>query len=91
MCQGRGSIRSILTVSIQALRQIRKVFQTSRKQAVEVTVHTDLASRLFNEDRAAIAAIENQYHGRVIVKADPALHPELIKVVPVEDKGGHPA
>ncbi len=91
MCQGRGSIRSVLTVSILALRQIRKAFQTSRKQTVEVTVHTDLASRLFNEDRAAIAAIENQYHGRVIVKADPTLHPELIKVVPVEDKSAHPA
>ena len=69
-----------MTVSIQALRQIRRVFHTSKKQIIEVTVHPDLASRLFNEDRVAIASIENQYRGRVVVKADPALHPTTVKV-----------
>lgn len=83
MCQGRGSIRSAVTVSILALRQIRKAFQTSKKQTVEVTVHPDLASRLFNEDRTSIAAIESQYRGRVVVKPDPAHHPEMVKVEPV--------
>jgi ribonuclease G len=84
MCQGRGSIRSVMTVSIQALRQIRRAFQTSKKPVVEVTVHPDVASRLFNEDRAAIAALEGQYRGRVVVKADPALHPETVKVEPMD-------
>ena len=83
MCQGRGSIRSVMTVSIQALRQIRRVFHTSKKQIVEVTVHPELASRLFNEDRATIAAIESQYQGRVVVKADPMFHPATVKVEPV--------
>jgi ribonuclease G len=80
MCQGRGSIRSVVTVSIQALRQIRRAFQTTKKTVVEVTVHPDLAARLFNEDRAAITAMEHQYHGRVLVKANPAFHPEQIQV-----------
>ncbi|MBI3312509.1 MAG: Rne/Rng family ribonuclease [Candidatus Omnitrophica bacterium] len=79
-CQGRGSIRSAVTVSILALRKIRSTFHASKKEAVEVTCHPDLASRLFNEDRASIAAIETQYHGRVVVKADAALHPETVKV-----------
>ena len=82
MCQGLGSIRSVITVSIQALRQIRRAFQTSKKRVVEVTAHPDLAARLFNEDRAAIASIENQYHGRVVVKADPTQHPAAVKVEP---------
>ncbi len=82
-CEGRGSIRSVLTVSISALRQIKKAFHTSKKSTVEVTVHPDLASRLFNEDRTSIAAIENQYRGRVVVKADPTLHLETVKVQPV--------
>lgn len=80
MCQGRGSIRSVITVSILALRKIRATFQASKKEVVEVTCHPDLASRLFSEDRAAIAAIENQYRGRVVVKADPTCHPETVKV-----------
>ncbi len=82
-CQGRGMIRSVLTVSINALRQIRKAFQTSKKQTVEVTAHPDLASRLFNEDRNAIAAIEQIYRGRVVVKPDPSVHLETVKIQPV--------
>ena len=83
MCQGHGSIRSVMTVSILALRQIRSAFHTSKKEVIEVTVHPELASRLFNEDRSSIAALENQYHGRVVVKSDPSFHPETIKVEPV--------
>ncbi len=83
MCQGRGSIRSVVTVSIEVLRQIRRAFQSSKKQTVEVIVHPDLASRLFNEDREAIAAIESQYRSRIIVKADPTVHLETLKVQPV--------
>ena len=82
-CQGRGSIRSVMTVSILALRQIRSAFHSSKKSVIEVTVHPDLATRLFNEDRASIAAIETQYHGKVVVKADPAFHLETVKVDPV--------
>ncbi|MBI1953009.1 MAG: Rne/Rng family ribonuclease [Candidatus Omnitrophica bacterium] len=82
-CQGRGSIRSALTVSISALRQIKKTFLTSKKPTVEVTVHPDLAGRLFNEDRNSIAQIEKEYHGRVVVKADPTLHLETVKIQPV--------
>ena len=83
-CQGRGRIRSSLTVSINVLRQIKRTFQTAKKRAVEVTVHPDLASRLFNEDRDSIAAIENQYKGRVIVKPDPSVHLEMVKVDAVD-------
>ncbi len=82
-CQGRGMIRSVLTVSISALRQIRHAFHSSKKQVVEVTAHPDLASRLFNEDRASIAAIESQYRGRVVVKPDPTFHVEAVKIQPV--------
>lgn len=83
LCQGRGSVRSPLTVSIQCLRQIRRAFQTSKKEVVEVSVHPGVASRLFNEDRPAIQQIESQFRGRVVVKTDPAASIEMVKVQPV--------
>lgn len=81
-CQGRGKIRSALTVSILCLRQIKRAFQGSSKRVVEVTVHPDLAARLFNEDRESLTAIEKQFRGRVVVKADPTVHLEVLKVQP---------
>ncbi len=81
-CEGRGKIRSVITISIHALREIKKAFQSSKKRTVEVTVHPELASRLFNEDRDSLTAIERQFRGRVVVKTDPALHMEAVKVQP---------
>lgn len=83
-CEGRGRVRSVLTVSIEALRKIKSAFQTSHKKTVEVTVHPDLASRLFNEDRPSIAQLESRFRGRVVVKADATLHLETVKVQPLE-------
>jgi len=80
ICEGRGKIRSVITISIHALREIKKAFQSSKKRTVEVTVHPELASRLFNEDRDSLTAIERQFRGRVVVKADAALHMETVKV-----------
>lgn len=83
LCQGRGSVRSALTMAIQCMRQIRRAFQTSRKAMIEVTVHPEIASRLFNEDQAAIQQIESQCRGRVVVKADPSMTIESFRVQPV--------
>ncbi|KPK40292.1 MAG: hypothetical protein AMJ78_07385 [Omnitrophica WOR_2 bacterium SM23_29] len=80
-CEGKGLIRSVPTTSIQALRKVKKFLKESRKKQVELHVHPEVASRLFNEDRPAIESIERVFKGKVIVKADPLLHVEDIKVI----------
>lgn len=80
-CQGKGLIKSVPTISIQALRKVKKFLKESRKKQVELHVHPEVASRLFNEDRPAIESIERAFKGKVIVKADPLLHVEDIKVI----------
>ncbi|PIQ82190.1 MAG: hypothetical protein COV76_05080 [Candidatus Omnitrophica bacterium CG11_big_fil_rev_8_21_14_0_20_64_10] len=82
-CQGRGIVRSPLTVSIGCLRKIKRAFQSSRKRVIEVTAHPDLAARLLNEDRSLIVTVERQYRGKVVVKTDPALHLENFQIQPV--------
>ena len=83
-CEGRGSVRSLMTVSIGALRKIRSAFHTSKKHVIEVTAHPDLAARLINEDRPSLAAIESQYRGKVVIKSDPTLHLDGVKVEAAE-------
>lgn len=80
-CQGRGLIKSVATISIQALRKIKKHLKETKKKQVELHVHPEVASRLFNEDRPAIESIERVFKGKVIVKADPLLQVEEVKLI----------
>lgn len=80
-CQGKGLIKSVSTVSIQALRKVKKYLKETKKKQVELHVNPEVTSRLFNEDRQAIEAIEHIFHARIIVKADPLLHVEEIKLI----------
>ena len=80
-CQGRGLIKSVSTVSIQALRKVKKYLKETKKKQVELHAHPEVASRLFNEDRMAIESIERVFHAKIIVKADPLLHVEDIKLI----------
>jgi len=80
-CQGRGLIKSVSTVSIQALRKVKKYLKETKKKQVELYTNPEVASRLFNDDRPAIEAIERTFHAKIIVKADPLLHVEEIKLI----------
>ena len=80
-CQGRGLIKSVSTVSIQALRKVKKFLKETKKKQVELHVNPEVTSRLFNEDRPAIESIERAFHAKIIVKADPLLHIEEIKLI----------
>lgn len=82
-CHGRGSVRSPLTVSINALRHAKRLFQKHHCRGVELTVHPDVAARLTREDREAVQQVERQHHGRVQIKADPVLHLEEVKAAPL--------
>lgn len=79
-CQGRGSVKSALTVSISVLRMIKKAFYKDRKRNVEIHAHPDVASRLLDEDKVAISKLQRSYNGTVIVKPDPYLHIEDVRI-----------
>jgi len=82
-CQGRGSVRSPLTVSINALRQARRLFQKNHCRGVELVVHPDVAARLQKEDRDAVVQLERQARGRLQIKAETSLHLEEVRATPL--------
>ena len=82
-CHGRGSVRSALTGSINALRQAKRLFQKQHCREVELIVHPDIAARLQQEDRAAVQQLERQMHGRVRIKAESGIHLEEVKAIAV--------
>ena len=73
-------VKSVATVSMEALRQVRRSLKESKRAEVEVFVHPQVASRLLKEDRNYLSAVERQHHAKVIVMSDPSVHLESVRV-----------
>ncbi|MBI3323430.1 MAG: ribonuclease E/G [Candidatus Omnitrophica bacterium] len=79
-CGGRGTVKSVLTMAIQAIRQAKKALKGGRQKTLELFVHPQVAIRLLQEDRPSLSAIEAQHQARILVMSDPSLHLEQVKV-----------
>ena len=78
-CGGRGSVKSVLTMAIQAIRQAKRALKSSRNKTLELFVHPQVASRLLQEDRPSLRALETQTQSRILIMSDPSLHLEQVK------------
>ena len=80
-CQGKGATKSAQTMAIGAIRKIKVFFHLNRAaKKIDVIVHPDVASRLFNEDRNSIDYLERHYRAGINIKPDSTLHIEQVKV-----------
>lgn len=74
-CNGTGIRKNLDVLSLELIRRLRSYF-AERQGILAVRLHPEMALPLANARRAAIAALESQYHSRVIIEADTALAPD---------------
>ena len=79
-CGGRGTVKSVITMAIAAIRQAKKTLKGVRNKTLEVFVHPQVALRLLQDDRPSLTAIEALSHSRILVMSDPSLHLEQVRV-----------
>jgi len=79
-CEGRGSVKSAVTVAIGALRQVKRYFQENGRREIELFVHPQVASHLLKENRASLSALEQKFRARILVMSDPNLHMEGVRI-----------
>jgi len=79
-CGGRGSVKSAVTMAIEAIRQAKRTLKTAQHKTLELLVHPQVAVRLLQEDRPSLSALEQQAKSKILVLSDPSLHFEQIKV-----------
>lgn len=78
-CSGRGTVKSVLTMAISAIREAKRALKSTRNKTLELFVHPQVAMRLLQEDRSSLTAIEAQHSARILVMSDPSLHIEQVK------------
>jgi ribonuclease G len=79
-CNGRGSVKSVVTMAIEAIRQAKRALKQSSHKTVELFVHPQVAMRLLQEDRPSLTALEAERHAKILVLSDPSFHFEQIKI-----------
>ena len=79
-CNGKGAIKSPVTMAIDAIREARKALKGANHKTLELLVHPQVAMRLLQEARPSLSALENQSRSKILVLSDPSLHVEQVKV-----------
>jgi ribonuclease G len=80
-CRGRGTVKSPVTMAIEAIRQARRALRAGRGgKTLELLVHPQVAVRLLHEERPALSALESQTRSKILVLSDSSLHVEQVKV-----------
>lgn len=82
-CQGRGRVKTPMTMSVEIQRRIVTVINKHRDQAGDlvVVVNPDVLTRFKTEDSRHLVELERQHSGRLIFRSDPALHRERFMIV----------
>ena len=81
-CNGRGSVKSIVTVSLDAKRKLAQALKSKarRKEQLALYVHPEVCKYLLREDKASISFLENRYRRKIIIREDPSFHIEQVRI-----------
>ncbi|HEX5791175.1 MAG TPA: Rne/Rng family ribonuclease [Luteolibacter sp.] len=82
-CQGRGRVKTPMTMSIEIQRHLNTVIQKHRDQVgdIIVVVNSDVLNRFKSEDSKLLVELERSHSGRLIFRSDPSLHRERFAII----------
>ncbi len=81
-CQGRGRVKSIMTMSVEIQRQIHALIQKYQDTVGDmvIVVNTEVLNRFKNEDAELLVELERAHTGRLVFRSDPQLHREKFTI-----------
>jgi ribonuclease G len=79
-CAGRGVIKSLPTMRIQVLKELRQKASIVKGKKIFISLHPDVAEDVLQSSTAQIRGIEESNKNKIVVLADPAMHRENIAI-----------
>jgi ribonuclease G len=90
-CNGRGSVKSSRTMSVEIQRRLISVIRHLRDRdgedeeiSLRILLHPSNLERLRNEDEDLLLEIEQSYGAKLAFRADPIYHVENFKIIDVK-------
>jgi ribonuclease E len=87
-CKGAGLVKTPESMSLDVMRRLAIALTDQRVLRVELTVCTDVAFYLQNRKRQQIADMESRMRRRVIVRSDPLLGLDEMRMDPFDSRDG---
>jgi ribonuclease E len=79
-CQGAGFVKSLESMVLKVLRDVRAFVRREGASRVEVTVPEKVAVALVNSKRAALLELETRFNREIVVLGSAELHPEEVRI-----------
>jgi ribonuclease E len=79
-CKGAGLVKTPESMSLDVMRRLAIAISNERVARVELTVSGDVNFHFQNRKRAQIATLENQFDKRVIIRSDPAVALDEVRI-----------
>jgi ribonuclease G len=82
-CQGRGRVKTPMTMSVEIQRRLNTVIQKHRDSVgdIVVIVNSDVLNRFKSEDSKLLVELERSHSGRLIFRSDPSLNRERFAII----------
>ncbi len=80
-CGGIGKTPSMQTLAMKFERYLRRIGARSKEKHVQIRVHPDLATYLYDERAEGIEALEKRFGLTVDIRDDPRLRTEDIRIL----------
>ncbi len=80
-CEGRGRIKSHVTIGYEILRAIKKEkFGLEDGKRITVRLNPDIANFLYDEENHSLDSLEREINHKIIIKVSEALHHEKYEI-----------
>ncbi len=85
-CQGRGSVKSTESMSVEIQRRIAAIFARhgERLSEIVIIVHPDVMERLRTQDGELLVDLERRHNARLAFRSDPTFHREQVVIADPE-------
>lgn len=78
-CRGKGKVKSALTMSIYALKELRRFLKGKSQKEANITLNPEVANEIL-QNKADLRLIEHKFRTKINLIANPAAHIEDIKI-----------
>src|SRR5207245_5377696 len=75
-CEGKGYLKSKMTICYEMLREIRREGATFREDAIQVTCHPEIADLLATSDQQYVDELEKRLQKKIVIKSRERKHLE---------------
>lgn len=79
-CQGKGKIKSIISICVNALQILKKEIKNIQKREVFITLNPSVSEIFFKENRAYLVELERRFRKKIFISQDPSFFIDQVKI-----------